>query len=325
MKVAILDDWFDTLKKLPSFNKLKGFDVTIFNDHVEEDVKLSDRLRDMDVLVLFRERTKIRAELLNHLPNLKLISQRSVYPHIDIDACTKNNVLVCSNMHTGTPSFATVEHVWALILSSYRQLPQQIQSLMDGNWQMGVGRTLQGKTLGLYGYGRIAKGVAKVAEAFGINVIWWASDAGRKRLQEDGKQIASSRREFFSKSDIISVHVRMKPETREIITKEDFNCMKDDALFVNTSRAGLLQKGQLIEGLNAGHPGFAAIDVFDEEPITWKNDPLACHQNVIATPHIGFVTEDEYELQFSDIYDQIIAYDAGQPINMINPEIWKND
>lgn len=324
MKIAILDDWFDTLRGLPSFQKLDGFSVTVFNDHVEDNAKLVDRLQGMDALVLFRERTRIQVELLDQLPNLKLISQRSVYPHVDVEACTKNNVLLCSNMHAGSPSFATVEHVWALILASYRQIPQQIKSLQDGNWQMGVGRTLQGKTLGLYGYGRIAKGVEKIANAFGLNVIWWASDAGRKRLQDDGKQVAASRSDFFSRSDIISVHVRMKPETKGIITRNDFAAMKSDALFINTSRAGLLEKGQLLNSLNAGSPGFAAIDVFDKEPITWKDDPLASHQNVIATPHIGFVTEDEYELQFSDIYDQIVAYDADQPINMINPEVWKN-
>lgn len=323
MKIAILDDWFDTLRKLPSFEKLHDHNVTVFNDHVEDIDKLVERLIDMDALVLFRERTQITANLLDKLPKLKLISQRSVYPHVDVEACTKNNVLLCSNMHAGTPSYATVEHVWALILASYRQIPQQNASIKDGNWQMGVGRTLQGRTLGLYGYGRIAKGVEHIAQAFGMNVIWWASEAGQKRLIDDGKYIASSRAEFFSKPDIISVHVRMKPDTKGIITADDFSKMRKDALFVNTSRAGLLEPGALLEALNQGRPGTAAIDVFDKEPITWTDDPLASHPNVLATPHIGFVTEDEYELQFSDIYDQIVAYAAGEPINMINPEVFK--
>lgn len=325
MKIAILDDWFDTLKKLPSFEKLSDHHVTVFNDHVEDIDVLAERLSDIDALVLFRERTQITAQLLDKLPNLKLISQRSVYPHVDVEACTKNNVLLCSNMHAGTPSFATVEHVWALILASYRQIPQQVASLKSGEWQMGVGRTLQGRTLGLYGYGRIAKGVEHIAQAFGMNVIWWGSQSGQQRLKDDGKNIASSREDFFARPDIISVHVRMKPETKGIITADDFANMRDDALFINTSRAGLIEPNALLEALNKGHPGSAAIDVFDKEPITWKDDPLASHPNVIATPHIGFVTEDEYELQFSDIYDQIVAYAEGAPINMINPEVYKND
>lgn len=324
MKIAILDDWFDTLRKLPSFEKLNGHDVTVFNDHVEEIDVLAKRLTDMDVLVLFRERTQITASLLEKLPSLKLISQRSVYPHVDVNACTKNNVLLCSNMHAGSPSFATVEHVWALILASYRQIPQQAASLKNSNWQMGVGRTLQGRTLGLYGYGRIAKGVEHIAQAFGMNVIWWGSQSGQQRLKNDGKNIASSRANFFASPDIISIHVRMKPQTKSIITVEDFSNMRSDALFINTSRAGLIEPDALLTALNNGHPGSAAIDVFDKEPITWKDDPLAAHPDVLATPHIGFVTEDEYEVQFNDIYDQILAYAGGSPINMINSEVYKN-
>lgn len=325
MKISILDDWFDTLKNLPSFSKLDDHEVTVWTDHVEDIDTLAKQLVDCEALVLFRERTKVTAELLAKLPNLKLISQRSVYPHVDVDACTKNDVLLCSNMHTGTPSYATVEHVWTLILASMRQLPQQMQSLQNGEWQMGVGKTLNGRTLGLYGYGRIAKGVEKIAEAFGMNVIWWASDNGRDRLKADGKTIAKSREEFFATPDVISVHVRMKPETAGIITAADFSNMREDALFVNTSRAGLLEKDALLSALNNGKPGTAAIDVFDQEPITQKNEPLVTHPNVVATPHIGFVTEDEYEIQFSDIYDQIVEYAKGQPIHMINPEVFEND
>lgn len=324
MKITILDDWSDTLKNLPSFSKLDGHDVTILNDHIEDIDQLAKKLVDCEALVLFRERTKVTAELLEKLPNLKLISQRSVYPHVDVDVCTKNGVLLCSNMHTGSPSFATVEHVWALILASMRQLPQQMQSLQNGNWQMGVGKTLNGRTLGLYGYGRIAKGVEKIAEAFGMNVLWWASKSGRDRLIADGKTIADSRKHFFSTPDIISVHVRMKPETTGIITAQDFANMREDALFVNTSRAGLLEKGALLAALTNGTPSFAALDVFDQEPITHKNDPLATHPSVIATPHIGFVTEDEYEIQFADIYDQITAYAKGHPIHMINSKAYTN-
>ncbi len=321
MKLAILDDWFDTLKGLPCFSKLDGIDVTVFTDHVQDTDALAERLKDFDAIVLFRERTKISGDLLDRLPKLKLISQRSVYPHVDVEGCTRNGVLLCSNMHAGTPSYAAAEHTWALILAAMRQIPQQMQSLKSGNWQIGVGKTLHGRTLGLYGYGRIAKTVAGYAEAFGMNIVWWGSEAGRERALADGATVAVNREAFFSKPDVVSVHVRLKPETKGIITAADLAGMRDDALFVNTSRAGLIETGALLKALDAGRPGAAAIDVFDKEPITWPDDPLANHPRLTATPHIGFVTEDEFELQFSDIFDQVVAYRDGNPIHMINPEV----
>ncbi len=318
MKIHILDDWFDSLRYIPSFQKIAEYDVTIWNDHIEDIAILTERLKDAEVLVLFRERTKITRDLLEKLPNLHLISQRSVYPHIDIEACHDLDITVCSNMHKGTPSFAASEHVWALILAAYRQIPQQMASLQQGNWQMGVGKTLRGRTIGFYGYGRIANQVARYAESFGMNIIWWASEEGRKRAKKDGMILASSRKAFFAMSDIVSIHVRLKETTRNIITRKDFENMKKDSLFVNTSRAGLIEKDSLLHALNEGRPEMAAIDVFDEEPITWQSDPLACHPNVIATPHIGFVTIDELENQFSDIFEQIIAYHNGNPIHVVS-------
>ena len=321
MKLAILDDWFDTLRHLPCFNKLDGIDVTVFNDHVEDTDALARRLQDFDALVLFRERTKITGALLDQLPRLKLISQRSVYPHVDVEACTRNGVLLCSNMHAGTPSYAAAEHTWALILAAMRQIPQQMQSLKAGKWQMGVGKSLHGRTLGLYGYGRIAKTVAAYADAFGMSVVWWGSEGGRACAASDGKTVAASREEFFAKPDVVSVHVRLKPDTKGIITAADLAAMRSDALFVNTSRAGLIAPGALLAALDAGHPGMAAVDVFDQEPITWPDDRLANHPRLIGTPHIGFVTEDEFEVQFADIFDQVVSYQADKPINMINPEV----
>ena len=318
LKLAILDDWFDTLRGLPCYKKLNEIDVTVFTDHVQDTAILSDRLKEFDALVLFRERTSISAELLDQLPNLKLISQRSVYPHIDVEACSRNNVLLCSSMHTGLPSFAAAEHTWGLILASMRQIPQQMQSLQLGNWQMGVGKTLHGRTLGLYGYGRISKAVNSYAKAFGMNVIWWASDEGRKRAELDGHKVSKSRSSFFSEADVVSVHVRLKPNTHEIIKDIDFKVMGKDALFVNTSRAKLIVPGALLDALNNGRPGQAAIDVFDQEPITDNKNELVNHPNIICTPHIGFVTEDEFELQFSDIFEQVIKFKEGKPINVIN-------
>ncbi len=320
MKVHILDDWFDTLRHLPSFKKLDGHDVTVWNDHTEDPSELAKRLSEAEALVLFRERTSITADLLQGLPKLRLISQRSVYPHVDVDACTANNVLLCSNMHAGTPSYAAAELTWALILAAARQLPAQMASVKAGKWQMGVGKTLNGRTLGLYGYGRIAKTVAGYAQAFGMNVVWWSSEEGRQRAETDGQTVATSREAFFAKSDFVSLHVRLKPTTKGIITQADLAHMQPDATLVNTSRAGLIEPGALKQALDKGRPGNAAIDVFDTEPLIDAADPLLSHPRLIATPHIGFVTEDEFDLQFADIYDQINAFAAGAPINSINPQ-----
>lgn len=320
MKVHILDDWFDTLRGLPCFNMLAGHDVTVWTDHEPDPVKLAARVEAAEALVLFRERTKIGADLLDRLPNLKLISQRSVYPHIDVDACTRNGVLLCSNMHAGTPSYAAAELTLALILASYRQIPQQVASIRSGGWMMGVGRTLRGRTLGLYGYGRIAGAVATYAEAIGMTVQWWGSDAGRARALADGARVADSREAFFSTSDVVSLHVRLKPETRGIVTAEDMAAMKPRALFVNTSRSGLVVAGALEAEIARGRI-HAAVDVYDREPLTDPSHPLLTQPNVLPTPHIGYVTEDEFELQFTDIFEQINAYAAGAPLHAINPEV----
>lgn len=321
MKVHILDDWFDTLRGLPSFARLAGHEVTIWTDHCEDTRTLAARLAPAEALVLFRERTRITEPLLARLPALKLISQRSVYPHVDVAACTQHGVLLSSNMHSDTPSVAASELTFALILASARQIPQQMASLKAGHWQMGVGQTLAGRTLGLYGYGRIARQVAVYAQAFGMRVIWWASEAGRARAASDGVTLAPSRAEFFATADFVSLHVRLKPETRGIITKGDLLAMKTSASFINTSRSGLVAPGALEAAVQAGRPGRLALDVFDTEPLTDTADPVISHPSVISTPHIGYVTEDELDLQFADIYDQINAYAEGAPIHMINPDI----
>ena len=324
MKVHILDDWFDTLCTLASFRRLASHDVTVWNDHVEDADVLAERLQEAEALVLFRERTPITAALLDRLPKLKLISQRSVYPHVDVEACTRNGVLLCSNMHADAPSAATAELTFALILAAARQLPKQMASLKTGKWQAGVGQTLKGRTLGLYGYGRIGQAVAGYASAFEMNVIWWGSEDGRMRAAMDRQRVAESREAFFAEADVVSLHVRLKPETRGIITEVDLLAMKPSSIFVNTSRAGLVEPDALNAALEAGRPGTIALDVFEKEPMTDMENPLISHPSVIATPHIGFVTEDELDLQFADVYDQINAYAGGAPIHMINAEVWPN-
>ncbi len=319
MKVHILDDWFDTRRTLPCFKLLKDHDVTLWTDHEPDPERLAARVAEAEALVLFRERTAIGEELLSRLPNLRLISQRSVYPHIDVDACTRHGVLLCSNMHAGTPSYAAAELTLALILASFRQIPQQAASIRAGRWQMGVGRTLRGRTLGLYGYGRIAKAVAGYAAALGMQVQWWASEDGRARASADGAVVAANRENFFASSDIVSLHVRLKPATRGIVTADDLAAMQPRALLVNTSRAGLIAPGALEAEIARGRI-LAAVDVFDQEPLTDPAHPLLTHPNVLPTPHIGYVTEDEFDLQFTDILQQVNAYAAGAPIHMINPE-----
>lgn len=320
MKVHILDDWFDTLRTLPCFGLLSDHDVTVWTDHEPDPAKLAKRVFDAEAVVLFRERTKISSDLLERLPNLELISQRSVYPHIDVDACTEQGVVLCSNMHSDTPSYAAAEMTLALILASYRQIPQQVHSIRSGDWQMGVGRTLRGRTLGLYGYGRIANAVAGYAEAIGMKVQWWASEAGRSRAAADGKPLAGSREAFFATSDIVSLHVRLKPETHGLISAEDLAQMRERTLFVNTSRSGLVAAGALEAEVVKGRI-FAAIDVFDQEPLRDINHVLLNHPNVLATPHIGYVTEDEFDLQFTDIFDQVNAFANGHPIHVVNPDV----
>ena len=321
MKVSILDDYYDTLRTLPSFAKLKGHDVTIWNDHVEDVDALAGRLRDAEALVLFRERTQIRTPLLERLPKLKLISQRSVYPHIDVDTCTRLGIILSSSQHPGTPSHATAEMTWALILAAMRKIPQQMASLQAGKWQMGVGSTLRGKTLGIYGYGRIGGAVAGYGRAFGMNVLIWARPQTLEAAKKDGYAVAPSKEAFFAECDVITLHMRLVDATRHIVKAADLAHMKPTALLVNTSRAPLIEPGALVEALRKGRPGMAAVDVFEKEPVLDKNHLLLTMPNVICTPHIGYVTNEEYETQFIDIFDQINAYAAGKPINVINTEV----
>jgi D-3-phosphoglycerate dehydrogenase len=321
VKVAILDDWFDTLRSLPCFEKLAGHSVTVFTDHVQDTDVLAERLAGFDVLVLIRERTQIRTALLERLPNLRLISQHSVYPHIDVDTCTRLGVTVCSNLHPGSPSYATAELTWALVLAAMRQIPLQVASLKAGRWQAGVASSLRGKTLGVYGYGRIARVVAGYGAAFGMKVLVWARPESLSRARDDDLTIAESKAGLFERCDVLSLHMRLVPATRGIVTGDDLRRMKPTALLVNTSRAGLIEPDALVAALRAGRPGMAAVDVFEQEPVHDPSHPLLAMDNVVATPHIGYVTREEWDIQFSSIFDQINAFAAGSPINVVNPEV----
>jgi D-3-phosphoglycerate dehydrogenase / 2-oxoglutarate reductase len=320
VKVVILDDYLDTVRTLEAFNKLGGHEVTVWTDHVQDTDRLAERLAGTEALVLIRERTQIRGELLVRLPNLMLISQRSVYPHIDLPACTRLGIVVCSNLHSGSPSYATAELTWGLILAAMRRIPQEAAAMKAGRWQTGIGTTLRGKTLGIYSYGRIGQVVAGYGNAFAMDVVVWGRDVSIARAKQDGFRVAASRQAFFEHSDVVSLHLRLLDATRGVVTAEDLARMKPTALLVNTSRAGLIEPGALEGALQLGRPGIAAVDVYEEEPVLGGAHPLAVLDNVVATPHIGYVSRDEWELQFADIFDQINAFEAGSPRNVVNPE-----
>ena len=321
MQVSILDDYADTLRTLDCFALLAGHDVTIWNDHTDDVDELAHRLRGTEALVLIRERTPIRAALLERLPELRLISQRSVYPHIDVEACTRLGIVVSSDLHPGAPSVATAELTWGLVIAAMRRIPQQVASMRAGLWQDGIGHTLAGKTLGIFGYGRIGQTIAGYGAAFAMPVLVWSSEESRRCARSDGFEVAASREELFERSDIVTVHLRLVDATRGIVTADDLRRMKPSALFVNTSRAGLVEPGALVAALDSGRPGMAAVDVFDEEPLHDIDDPLLTLDNVVCTPHIGYVTREEWELQFTDIFEQIRSFAVGSPMNVVNPEV----
>lgn len=321
MNITILDDYFDTVHTLGCYSEIAGQSITIWNDHVQDVDALAERLADTEILVLIRERTEIRAPLIERLPKLKLISQRSVYPHIDVDACTAAGVIISANQHAGFPSYATAELTWGLTLAAMRKIPQQMASLKAGNWQMEIGRSLRSRTLGIFGYDRIGGTVAEYGRTFGMEVLIWGSEGSRERAMADGYEVAASKQDFFARCDVLTLHLRLYPATRGIVTAADLALMKPTSLLVNTSRAPLIEPGALVEALEAGRPGLAAVDVYEDEPLRDTDHPLLNMDNVVCTPHIGYVTREDYEVQFGEIFEQIVAYEAGAPINVINPEV----
>jgi D-3-phosphoglycerate dehydrogenase / 2-oxoglutarate reductase len=320
MKIAILDDYQNIVRSLDAFRKLEGHDVTVWNDHTKDTDALAERLKETEALVLIRERTPLRAPLIERLPQLKIVSQRSVYPHIDVDALTKKGILLCSDMHPGKPSFATAELTWGLVIAAMRRIPQEMARLKAGHWQSSVGTGLRGRTLGILGFGRIGGAVAGYGRAFGMNVVAWGREGSLQRARSEGYAAASSREVFFEQCDVISLHVRLTPDTRGLVTAEDLARMKPTSLIVNTSRAGLIAPDALVEALKRGRPGMAAVDVYEDEPVLGANHPLLHMDNVVCTPHLGYVERDGYESQFSSTFDQVLAFAAGKPINVVNPD-----
>ncbi|MEM9796955.1 MAG: D-2-hydroxyacid dehydrogenase family protein [Pseudomonadota bacterium] len=312
MKIAILDDWGDTLRELPCFDLLADHDVTVLTGHHPDPADLAARIAEAEAVILFRERTAIGTELLDRLPNLRVIALAGATGHIDLDACAARGIRVEAVKAGATPPDAAAEHALALILAWAKRLPRQLASLRAGHWQSGVGRTLRGLRLGLWGHGRIGRAVAGYAEALGLDVVWWGSDAARARVVAEGGKVAPSRAAFFAEADIVSLHVRLVAETRGMVTVEDLARMKPSACLVNTSRAGLIAPGALEAALAAGRPGHAALDVFETEPLTDPAHPLLTNPNVIATPHIGFVTQEELERQFRAVFARVAEASGPQ-------------
>lgn len=328
MNIVILDDYQDTVRKLQCASKLEAYPAKVYTNTVKGIGQLSVRLRDADIIVLIRERTHLSRQLIEKLPRLKMIAQTGrIGAHVDVAACTERGIVVTDG--AGSP-IAPAELTWAMVMAATRRLPQYIGTLKHGAWQQsglksasmpvnfGLGTVLRGRTLGIWGYGRIGQLVAGYGRAFGMRVVIWGREASRNQALVDGHEIAASREAFFEQCDVLSVHLRLNAETEGIVRLEDLSRMKPTALFVNTSRAELVEHDALIAALNRGRPGMAAVDVFETEPIL-QGHALLRLENCICTPHIGYVEQDTYELYFGAAFDNVVNFIHGTPTNVVNP------
>ena len=319
MNILIPEDYQNAVINLDCYKLLRGHQVTICNDSISSIDKLAERFQEAEVLVLIRERTEITEQLLSRLPKLKLISQTGkISNHLDLKACTKYKVAVAEGI--GSPT-APAELAWSLILNARRLLPQAIEGMKKGLWQTNIGKALSGQTIGIWGYGKIGKKIASFAKAFDMNVVIWGSETSKNNAIKDGFLVAKSKEDFFSTVDILTLHLRLVGDTKYIVKANDLTLMKSDSLLVNISRAELIEPDALVNSLKSGRPGFAALDVFESEPIFDQGFSLLKMPNVICTPHLGYVEQNGYELYFSKAFENIIEFAKGNPINIANPEI----
>lgn len=306
MRIAIPDDYQSCITSLKAFDILKGHRITVVNTYEQDPQTLAKKMNDPEALVLTRTRTRVDDNLLQYLPNLKVISQTGKNPgHIDVEACKKRGVTILEGK--GDPT-ATAELTWALIINALRMLPQSIRGMQEGHWQTNLGRRVKGTLIGIWGYGRIGKKIAEYARVFGASVMVWGSTASREKAVADGYQATESKEAFFSSCDVVSLHLRLKPETKHLVKLEDLKLMKEDAILVNTARAGLIEPKALLTALQAGRPGFAAIDVYDQEPIFNADHPLLQLPQVICTPHLGYVERESYELYFGIAFQNLVDF-----------------
>jgi D-3-phosphoglycerate dehydrogenase len=319
MKIAVIDDYQNAFKTLKCFPKLSHHDVVVFTDPQTDIDKLAERLKDADAVVLTQQRTGFPRALVERLPKLKLIGQTGrAATHIDLEACTERGIVVSAG-GVGN-SNATAELTWGLILSALRHLPFEVKRLKEGQWQSTLGIGIKGKRLGIYAYGKIGSIVAGVGKAFGAQVVCWGREGSTGRARAAGFEVASSREAFFAEMDILSLHLPLNKETRGIVTRDDLARMKPTALIVNASRAGLIAAGALVDALKAGRPGMAAVDVYEQEPVLGADHPLLKMDHVTCTPHLGYVTRESYEEYYAVVVEDILAYAAGKPNHVLNPE-----
>jgi D-3-phosphoglycerate dehydrogenase / 2-oxoglutarate reductase len=323
MKISVIHDYADAMRKTQAFPKLKGHEVVIHNDPYTDPARVVEQVKGCDVVILTQQRVPITRDILRQLPQLKFISQTGGnINHLDVKACTEQGVLVSAGGGDGkSPYSATGELAWALILAALRHLPYEVERLKQGHWHSTVGTKLAGRTLGIYSFGHIGGAVARVGRAFGMKVICWGREGSLAKAKAEGFEAAPSREAFFESADILSLHIRSNDTTRGIVKAADLARMKPTAMLVNTSRAPLIEEGALLAALKQGRPGFAALDVFDNEPVVGANDPLLKMKNVLCTPHLGYNEQDGLERIYETAVEQILAYVAGQPINVKNPEV----
>lgn len=321
MNIAILDDYQHAVSQLNCFELLKDFNVKLLDKTYQNPKDLAKEIQDAEILVLIRERTKIDDELLSLLPNLKLISQTGkISNHLDLATCTKYGVAVAEGI--GSP-IAPAELTWALIMNATRKIPQAIEAMKKGEWQTNIGSAIHGKTIGIWGYGKIGQKIAQYAKVFGAEVLVWGSENSRQKAMEDGYQAANSREEFFSISDVISLHIRLNEQTKGSVKFEDLKLMKRESIIVNTSRAELIEENALSKALSQNTPTYAALDVYEIEPIYDQTNEFLKNPNIICTPHLGYVEENSYELYFSKAFENAINFIAANPTNIANSEVLK--
>ncbi|KQX31965.1 D-2-hydroxyacid dehydrogenase family protein [Variovorax sp. Root434] len=323
MKIAVLDDYANAVRSLDAFQLIADHDVKVITRHIADPDALVAEIGDAEVLVPLRERTPINEALISRLPHLKLVSQNGHIPHVDLGACSRHGVLVSSSL-TSKPSYAAAELTWGLIIAALRRIPQEVQALKQGRWQSTLGTGLRGRTLGIYGFGRIGKVLARYAQAFEMDVLVWGRQGSLAAAKEAGWKAAASREEFFREADVVVLTVRLNDETRAIVKLDDLRLMKQSALLVNTSRAELIEPGALATALREGCPGLAAVDVFENEPLVDAGCDLLSQPNAVCTPHLGYVERDNHEVAYGNSFRQILEYIKGTPIAVHNPEVLRN-
>lgn len=325
MKISVIHDYADVMRTTRAFPRLQGHEVTIYNDAYTDPARVVAQVKGCDALLLTQQRVPITRKIVEQLPQLKFISQtgRNV-GHLDVAACTDRGILVSAGGHgTKSPYTVTGELAWALILASLRHLPYEVERLKQGHWHSTVGTRLHDQTLGIYSFGHIGSGVARVGRAFGMKVVCWGREGSLAKAKAEGFEIAVSREAFFENADVISLHIKSNDSTRGIVTAVDLARMKPTALLVNTSRAPIIEDGALVAALQKGRPGFAAVDVYEDEPVIGANHPLLKMKNALCTPHLGYSERHDYEAIYATGVEQILAYVAGKPINVLNPEVTK--